>query len=79
MTVQAIQQFLEARPFRPFTLGTASGQIYSVPHPEFLYFTPSRRVAHVFTDAERFDALDVLTITEVRHGGTRAKPKRRGK
>ncbi len=78
MTVQAIQHFLVSRPFRPFTLVTASGERYRVPHFEFVTFSPSRRVAHVYTDPDSFDTLDVLTITEIKHGGPRPKDKRRG-
>jgi len=73
VTVQAIQNFLQAAPFRPFTLVTASGKNYRVPHPDYVAFFPSRRVAFVFTDEELFDALDVLTITEITHSGARRK------
>jgi hypothetical protein len=31
----------------------------------------------VYTDEDFFDTLDVLTITEIEHGGPRAKPKGR--
>ena len=75
MTAQAIAHFLHAQPFRPFTLITASGKSYRVPHPEFVAFGPSRRIALIFTDEESFDALDVRNITEIQHGV--ARPKRR--
>ena len=77
MTAQALEHFLHAQPFRPFTLITASGKSYRVPHPEFVAFGPSRRIALVFTDEESFDALDVRTITEIKHGGARARGGRR--
>jgi hypothetical protein len=76
MTVQAIQSFLRATPFQPFTLRTASGKSYRVTHPDYLMFSPSRRTAMVFSDEDLYDTLDVLTITEIEHGGPRAKPKR---
>jgi hypothetical protein len=77
MTVKAIQDFLEAVPFRPFTLITASGQKYVVPHQDYVTFTPSRRVALVYRDEELFSALDVLTITDIQPGGKRPKSRRR--
>ena len=76
MTIQAIEHFLGAQPFRPFTLITSSGKSYRVPHPEFVSFAPSRRVALVFTDEDAFDALDVRTITEIQHGSPRPKGRR---
>jgi hypothetical protein len=77
MTVKAIQDFLNAAPFRPFTLVTASGEKYRVPHPDYVTFTPSRRVALVYQDEELFNALDVLTITDIQPGGKQPRTKRR--
>ena len=77
MTVKAILDFLNAAPFRPFTLITASGEKYHVPHPDYVTFTPSRRVALVFRDEELFSALDVLTITDIQPGGRASGNRRR--
>lgn len=79
MTVQVILSFLHATPFRPFTLTTASGKTFNVPHPDYVTFSPSRRVAMVYTDDELFDTLDVLTITEIEHGGPRPKARAKGR
>jgi hypothetical protein len=77
MTVQAIEVFLDARPFRSFQLVTASGESYTVPHPDFLHFSPSRRTCNVYAkDGEYFSTLDILTITDLQPNG-RAKPRRR--
>ena len=73
MTAKAILDFLNAAPFRPFTLVTASGEKYNVPHPDYVTFTPSRRVALVYRDEELFSALDVLTITDIQPGGQRPR------
>lgn len=77
MTAKAIQDYLEAVPFRPFTLVTASGEKYYIPHEDYVTFTPSRRVAFVYRDEELFSALDVLTITDIQHGGRKPKTQRR--
>lgn len=76
MTAQVIQDFLHATPFQPFTLVTASGKSYRVPHPDYVTFSPARRTALVYSDDERFDVLDVLTITEIQHHRARSKGKR---
>ena len=76
MTVQAIEVFLDARPFRSFQLVTASGESYTVPHPDFLHFSPSRRTCNVYAkDGEYFSTLDILTITDIQPNG-RTKPRR---
>jgi hypothetical protein len=79
VTVQAIEVFLDTRPFRSFQLVTASGETYPVPHPDFLTFSPSRRTCNVYaSDGEYFSTLDVLTITDIQpNGRSRAKPRRR--
>ena len=77
MTVKAILDFLEASPFRPFTLVTASGEKYYVPHEDYVTFSPSRRVALVYRDEELFSALDVLTTTDIQPGGRKPKTPRR--
>jgi hypothetical protein len=77
MTAKAILDFLEASPFRPFTLVTASGEKYYIPHEDYVTFSPSRRVALVFRDEELFSALDVLTITDIQPGGRAPKIQRR--
>ena len=81
MTHEEISSFLDAVPFRSFTLATASGKTYRVDHPDYLLFVPSRRVALVFTNGDRYDALDVPLITEINHTGPRAKagPGRKGR
>jgi len=76
MTVQAIEVFLDARPFRSFQLVTASGESYTVPHPDFLHFSPSRRTCNVYAkDGEYFSTLDILTITDIQPNG-RTKSRR---
>jgi hypothetical protein len=78
VTVEAIEAFLSATPFRPFQLVTTSGEPYTVPHPDFMTFSPSRRTCNVYAkDGEFFSTLDVLNITDIQPNGRgRAKPGR---
>ena len=77
MSVQAIEAFLEAKPFRPFQLVTASGESYKIPHPDVLNFSPSRRTCNVYAaDGDYFSTLDVLTITDIQPNGGAARRRR---
>jgi hypothetical protein len=78
MTFQAIDTFLQARPFRSLKLVTASGEVYTVPHPEFMTFSPSKRTCNVYAkDGEFFSTLDVFTITDIQPNGRSRKKLRR--
>ena len=66
MTVTAIKAHLDATPFAPFDLITASGKSYQVKHPDFVTFSPAGRTCNVYgDDGEYFTTLDVFTITEL--------------
>ena len=66
MTVTAIKAHLDATPFSPFNLVTASGKSYRVKHPDFMTFSPAGRTCNVYgEDGEYFTTLDVFTITEL--------------
>ena len=57
---------MEASPYRPVNLITSSGKSYLVPHPDFLTFSPTGRICHVYADdGEYYSTLDVPTITEI--------------
>jgi hypothetical protein len=78
VTVEAIEAFLHAKPFRPFRLITASGERCTVLHPDFLHFSPRRRTCNVYAaDGEFFSTLDVLTITDVQPNGHAKRARRR--
>jgi hypothetical protein len=69
MTAEAIENFLNARSFRPFQLVTPSGESYTVPHPNFLHSSPTRRTCNVYGEnGESFSTLDVFTITDIQQG-----------
>ena len=66
MTVTAIKAHLDATPFMPFALETASGKSFRVKHPDFVNFSPAGRTCNVYgDDGEYFTTLDVFTITEI--------------
>jgi hypothetical protein len=66
VTVTAIKAHLDANPFIPFNLVTASGKSYRVNHPDFITFSPAGRTCNVYgEDGEYFTTIDVFTVTEL--------------
>ncbi len=66
MTVAAIKALLDATPFTPFSMVTASGKSYRVKHPDFVNFSPAGRTCNAYADdGEYYTTLDVFTITEL--------------
>ena len=47
MNVQQLREFVQAQPFEPFCLVMANGERLSVPHEDFIWIKPNRRVVQV--------------------------------
>jgi hypothetical protein len=78
MSIQQLRSLHQAAPFHPFTIYTADGRKFHVPHREFLSHSPSGRTIIVFEEDESFHIIDLLLVTEleVRNGSKkRGKPK----
>lgn len=65
MTVTALKDHLDATPFAPFDLVTASGKSCRVNHPDFFAFSPTGRTCVVFGEDDHFTTINLLTITEL--------------
>ena len=64
---EAIERAQRKQPFEPFDIEMVSGQIYHVPHPEFVYITPGRSIYFVYTDDEGVPvALNSMLVRAVR-------------
>lgn len=59
MTINAIRELYEARPFRPFKIRLASGKEELIPHPEFVSFAPSGRFVIVTRKDDSFTMIDL--------------------
>ena len=69
------EQFKNAhnlRPFKPFTIRTASDESYHVAHPEALWQSPGGQTAIVGIGGETVIMIDVGHITEFVSGRKRA-------
>jgi hypothetical protein len=63
MNIDAIRGLYDAQPFRPFTIRTADGRSFPVPHREFMLLTP-RGETIILTHLEGgFDIIDTELVT----------------
>ena len=65
MTVQQLRAAHRATPFRPFTVHMADGRSFHVPHPDFLFMSPTGRTVIICQEDEEFSILDLLLMTEI--------------
>ena len=65
MTIEDLRALHKARPYRPFTIHTADGRSFPVPHSEFLSYDPEgHTIVSLRTDGT-FSILDLPLITEL--------------
>lgn len=74
MTIEKFMEFVQAQPFRPFTIHTADGRSFYVPRPEYVARSPAGRTVVVNYGKERLAILDLLLVASIQLG-RRLKPK----
>jgi hypothetical protein len=78
MTVERIQQILNATPFRPFTIHLADGKVVPVASREFVAASPSGRTIVVFDPEDRMNIIDLLLVTNLQvESANGGRPRRR--
>jgi hypothetical protein len=77
MTTDTIRALLAARPFRGFTLRTASGQEFSVSHPEAMSVSPGGRTVYIWTTDNGGVTIDLLLVESVGDASKHRRPPRR--
>lgn len=83
MTSERLRDMLKVKPFRPFGLRLADGEVVPVRHPEMIATSPSGRTLAVFTPKDQMKVLDLFLVTaletlpEKRGNGSTGKPKKR--
>jgi hypothetical protein len=65
MTIQQLRTAHKAAPFRPFTVHMADDRSFRVPHPDFLFMSPSGRTVIICQEDDEFSILDLLLMTEI--------------
>ncbi len=73
MTIQQLRAAHRAIPFRPFTVHMAYGRSFPVPHPDFLFMSPTGRTVIICQEDEEFSILDLLLLTEIEIAQTAGK------
>ena len=74
MTKEVLKEYLQATPFRPFTVGLTDGRPCDVPARDFAHLAPDGRTLVVFTaGGDGVRLVNVALITEVEV--PEAKPK----
>lgn len=71
VTVDQLRRAVKAEPFRPFTICTADGSRYQVPHPDFITVPPTAQRTFVIVgpeDPEDYRILDLLLVTAIEYG-----------
>ncbi len=64
MNVEQVRNAHLLRPFKPFTIHTASGERYRVSHPEILWQSPGGHTVIVGIKGEEVAMIDIDQITE---------------
>jgi hypothetical protein len=62
MVIDSIREFNRAVPFNPYEIHTASGERYTVPHPDFISISPKGSFVVVIDAKERPHHLSSLLI-----------------
>ncbi|MEX2218175.1 MAG: hypothetical protein WD749_05390 [Phycisphaerales bacterium] len=66
MTIDALREAREGRPFKPFTLHLADSRSVRIPHPDFLYMPPKNpRTIVISTVSGGIRLIDLLMVVEI--------------
>ena len=65
MTVQEVKAAKNAMPFVPFRIHYPGGPAVEVPHPDYMSFSATGRIAFVSLPDDRLMRIDVAPITSL--------------
>ena len=65
MKIENLRSAYRAKPFRPFSIHTGSGQSYLITHPETIAFSSDGNVVVFFPTPSEVGMVDVAGITEI--------------
>jgi hypothetical protein len=60
VTTEQLQGAIHATPFQPFIIRMADGQLFSVPHPDFIAHRPGARTAVIWMPGDSVRIIDLL-------------------
>lgn len=79
MQIEQIRAARVAEPFRPFTIRTADGRAFHVPHREFVWIPPNAQRTVVVSNTagtDEYAMLDSMLVTALEFGERRNGPDR---
>jgi len=76
MDSNALKRTIKLRPFKPFSIHTASGESYRVRHPETILMSVGGNTIVLVTGGETFAMLDLEGITEITFGRGKSSAKK---
>jgi hypothetical protein len=68
MTTDRVKKRWQAKPFKPFQIHVADGDVLNVTHPELMWIHPGGRTLFVATgpkDEDRVAIVDLLLVTKL--------------
>ena len=68
MTTIQIKELIGAKPFKPFRIHVADGEVLNVSHPELMWITPGGRTVFVARGPKEEDGvaiIDLLLVTQL--------------
>lgn len=65
MNIEDIRRQYDAQPFQPFTIHTASGRQFPVPHREFMLISPTGRSLVVAEPNGGFNIIAIGMVSEL--------------
>jgi hypothetical protein len=79
MRVGEIREWLQARPFRPFTMHVADGGSLLVKHEDYVALSPTGRTMLVYRgdNTDRFQEVELLMVTRLETARRNGAKKRR--
>jgi hypothetical protein len=76
MVIESIREFNRAVPFVPYEIHTASGERYTVPHPDFISISPRGSFVVIIDAQDRPHHLHALLIERASLQNGRSRRKR---
>jgi len=66
MLVDQIDELLETRPFKPFTIYLSDQRHFQIPHQDFIWIVPGGRRIGVADEAGAVEIVDLVHVTSLK-------------
>jgi hypothetical protein len=65
MKAETIDDIVHRAPFKPVEIVMDNGQKFLVKHPDYFFFTPSKKVGIVTTEDDRVHIIDLEHVSSI--------------